>query len=250
MALYKSRNPALDKDIFKEFKKEETQKEPMTIGGTVNKTIILLAIVITSAYFSWHLLLRALTFENFKTTLIISAGWAFLVGLYIVLDKKKAPLLAPIYSIFEGVALGGVSVVTEQLFPGIAIQAISLTFSILVCILIIYKLKLIKPDKNFTLIVSSLTSGIALYYFAAIAFRYSGISVPLIHENTVGGIIFSVFVVILASLNLVIDFDFIEKGANLSIPKYMEWYCAFGLMVTIIWLYLEVLNLLIKLKKR
>lgn len=250
MAIYKSRNPALDKHIFKEFSKKELLEKPMTIEGTINKTVLLLMIVLISAYFSWNLLLKSLTFENIKTTLIISGGWGLLVGLLIVVNKRKASIFAPIYCIFEGVSLGVLSVVTEQIFPGIIIQAISLTFSIFVILLVIYKLRIIKADKNFTLIITSMTVGVALYYLLAISFNKMGITFPYLHENSLGGIIFSVFVVILASLNFVIDFDFIEQGADMHIPKYMEWYCAFGLMVTTIWLYLEILNLLIKIRRK
>ncbi|MDY0143586.1 MAG: Bax inhibitor-1/YccA family protein [Bacteroidales bacterium] len=250
MAIYKSRNPALDKDIFKEFGKGELREKPMTIEGTINKIVLLLMIVLTSAYFTWNLLLKSLTFENFRATLLISAGWGFLFGLVVILNKKKASIFAPIYCIFEGVALGTLSVIAEQVFPGIIIQAISLTFSVFIVLLIIYKLRIIRVDKNFTLIITSITTGVALFYLISFAFNRMGIVLPYLHENSLGGIIFSVFVVILASLNLVIDFDFIEQGVDMRIPKYMEWYCAFGLMVTLIWLYLEILNLLMKLRKK
>lgn len=138
----------------------------------------------------------------------------------------------------------------ELKFPGIVLQALLLTFGICAVLLIIYKLKIIQPTENFKLIVTSATAGLALYYLANLGLSFVGIELPYIHENTTGGIIFSLFAVILASMNLVVDFDFIEQGVESKIPKYMEWYGAFGLMVTIIWLYIEILRLLAKSRKR
>jgi uncharacterized YccA/Bax inhibitor family protein len=250
MAIHKSRNPALDIDIFKEFKKEELNLKPMSINGTVNKTVLLLLTVMTSAYFSWDFILNNFTFENFKSSILISGGIGLFVGLIIILDKPKAAKLGLLFCALEGFALGALSALTEKMFPGIVIQAISLTFAIFISLLIIYKLKLIKVDKNYQLIIGSLTSGVALYYFASYSFNSFGIILPYIHESSTGGMIFSCIVVLLAALNLVIDFDFVEKGVENGVPKYMEWYCAFGLMVTIIWLYLEVLNLLLKTRKK
>lgn len=250
MPLHETRNPAFYINIAKEFSKEELQEKSMTIEGTINKTFLLLGIVILSAYATWISLLKSFTFESFESAIITSSISGFLLGIYIIARKQSAPKLAPIYCICQGIALGCISAVAEEIFPGIVIQAISLTFAILIMLLIIYRLGIIRPNKTFSLIINSITAGIALYYSAAAALKHTGVELPLIHENSTGGIIFSAFVVILASLNLVLDFEFINQGAQKHLPKYMEWYCAFGLMVTILWLYLEVLNLLMKTRSK
>ena len=157
---------------------------------------------------------------------------------------------APAYAILEGFVLGGVSAIFESQYPGIVVQAVSLTLFILLSLLFAYKSRLIKVTDNFRLGVVAATGGIALVYFASFVLGFFGIHIPMIHSNGLFGIGFSIFVVIIASMNLVLDFDFIEKGAASGAPKFMEWYAAFGLMVTLIWLYLEILRLLAKLRSR
>ena len=146
--------------------------------------------------------------------------------------------------------LGGVSMMFEELYPGIVSQAIFLTFGILASLLIAYKSGFIKPTENFKLGVAAATGGIAIIYMISWVMSFWGGSIPLIHSSSTFGILFSVGVIIIAALNLVLDFDFIEQGAQMGAPKYMEWYGAFGLMVTLIWLYLEILRLLAKLNSR
>ena len=150
----------------------------------------------------------------------------------------------------EGLALGGISVVFEASYPGIVSQAIFLTFGTLGALLMAYRSGLIRATENFKLGVVAATGGIALVYLASMVLGFFGMSVPLIHSSGTFGILFSVFVVVIAALNLVLDFDFIEQGVERGAPKYMEWYGAFGLMVTLVWLYLEILRLLAKLNDR
>jgi len=156
-----------------------------------------------------------------------------------------APLFRP-----GGLAIGGISAFFEAQFPGIVIQAVALTFGTLLCLLLVYKSRIIKVTANFRLGVVAATGGIAIIYFLTIVLGFFGIRMPYIHESGVIGIGFSVFVVTIAALNLVLDFDFIENGAASGAPKFMEWYAAFGLMVTLIWLYLEILRLLAKISSR
>ena len=165
-------------------------------------------------------------------------------------SPSKAGATAPFYAAFQGMALGGITFFYEVQFPGIAIQAIGLTFGILASLLFCYKSGLIKPTENFRLMVVSATMGIMLLYFVSFIMSLFGSGIGFIHSNGLFGIGLSLFIVGIASLNLVLDFDYIEDGADRGLPKYMEWYGAFSLMVTLIWLYLEILRLLAKLRSR
>jgi uncharacterized YccA/Bax inhibitor family protein len=157
---------------------------------------------------------------------------------------------APLYAVLEGLFLGGISALYELKFQGIVIQAVALTFGTLAALLLAYKSRLIKVTENFKLGVVAATGGIALVYLISIGLGFFGIRMPYLHDSGPIGIGISVFIVIVAALNLVLDFDFIEQGAAQGAPKYMEWYAAFGLLVTLIWLYLEILRLLAKVRRR
>ncbi|HEX9723391.1 MAG TPA: Bax inhibitor-1/YccA family protein, partial [Vicinamibacteria bacterium] len=161
-----------------------------------------------------------------------------------------SPVTVPIYALLEGLFLGAISSMFEQMYPGIVIQAVGLTFGTLFALLFAYKSGLIKATENFKLGVVAATGAVALIYMASIVLSFFGTSIPYIHESGTIGILFSLAVVVIAALNLVLDFDFIETGAERGAPKYMEWYGAFGLLVTLIWLYLEMLRLLSKLNSR
>lgn len=251
MALFKSGNPALDQNTFKDLDKPKgATANNMTLAGTVNKTAILLILVITSAMYSWDLYAASLEFDAVAPYFYGGLFGGLILGFVIAFNKDWSPVLAPIYAFCQGLCLGGMSALMEDRFPGIVMQALLLTFGICVILLLIYKLQIIKPSENFKLIVASATGGLALYYLLNFGLSLVGISLPWVHESGTGGIVFSIFAVILASMNLVVDFDFIEQGVAQGSPKYMEWYGAFGLMVTVIWLYVEILRLLAKSRKR
>jgi uncharacterized YccA/Bax inhibitor family protein len=161
-----------------------------------------------------------------------------------------APITTPIYAALEGLALGAISALVEMRFPGIVIQAVALTFGTLFCLLMAYRSGLIQATENFKLGVVAATGGIFMIYMVSWVLSFFGTSVPFIHESGIIGILFSLGVVVIAALNLVLDFDFIEQGAESGAPKYMEWYAAFGLLVTLVWLYIEILHLLMKLRSR
>jgi len=167
-----------------------------------------------------------------------------------VFKKEWSPVTAPMYALVEGFFLGAISAVFEARFPGIVFQAVLLTFGTLFALLVAYRSGLIKVTENFKLGVVAATGGIALLYLASFVLGFFNINVPVIHEASGWGIAFSLFVVVVAALNLVLDFDFIENGAAARAPKYMEWYGAFGLMVTLVWLYVEFLRLLSKIQQR
>lgn len=237
-------NPALRENTFTGTG-SVSPESAMTIAGAVNKTFILVTFVLIAALWSWS---EPWRFIPWLMPIMVAA---LVLGFVTIFFKKAAPVTAPIYALLEGLMLGCISLFFEKMYPGIVIQAVGLTFGTLFALLLAYKSRLIKVTDNFRLGVVAATGGIALYYLASVICSYFfKFQVPLIHESTPWGIGFSVFVVIVAALNLVLDFDFIEKGAQVNAPKYMEWYAAFGLMVTLIWLYLEILRLLAKTRRR
>jgi len=240
----RSGNPVLTEDTFRR-ERALSGSESMTIAGTVNKAALLLGILFITATLTWNQGPDAAT-----GFILVGALGGLVVALVTVFKKAWAPVTAPIYAALEGLALGGISVVFESRYPGIVSQAIFLTFGTLAALLIAYRSGWIKATENFKLGVVAATGGIFFVYVISFILGFFGVSIPLIHGSGTFGILFSVFVVVIAALNLVLDFDFIEQGAEQGAPKYMEWYAAFGLMVTLVWLYLEILRLLGKLQQR
>ena len=212
----------------------------MTLDGTVNKTGILLGLCVGGAYFGW----------NAPGLVLPAVLIGFVIALFTIFRPKNSPYTAPAYAAIEGVALGGITMIFEAQYPGIGIQAIGLTFGILASLLFCYKSGIIKPTENLRLMIVAGTMGIFILYSVSFIMSFFGNSIGFIHSNGLFGIGFSLFVVAIASLNLVLDFDFIEEGAEKGMPKYLEWYGAFSLMVTLVWLYLEILRLLAKLRSR
>ncbi len=239
-SMFRSGNPALSQKTFQDLTK--SSGGVMTLDGTVNKTAISLLLLMLAAYYTF-------TQQNLS---LIWPGFigGFVVALVTIFKKEWAPITVPIYAVLEGLALGGVSAVYAHAYTGIVQQAIFLTFGIFFTLLFAYKTKVIKPTENFKLGVFAATGGIALIYMISIVMSFFGGEIPMIHDSGPIGIGFSLFVVVIASLNLVMDFDFIEEACENGAPKYMEWYGAFGLLVTLVWLYLEILRLLAKLNGR
>jgi len=248
--MMRTANPALNKKTFVGFGPLTNTDRVMTIQGTVNKTALMLLILLLSATWTWNLFFKTGTSSAVMPWVIGGAVAGFIVALVTVFKKPWAVVTSPIYALLEGLFLGGLSAIFEAQYPGIVIQAIALTFGTLFSLLLAYKSRLIKVTENFRLGVAAATGGIFLIYLANILLGFLGIHMPFIHESGIIGIGFSLFVVVIAALNLVLDFDFIESGAAHGAPKYMEWYAAFGLIVTLIWLYLEMLRLLSKLRSR
>jgi len=242
----RSANPALKPDTFKNLSHAANQ-QVMTIQGTVNKTFLALGALLLSACWIWNL--------GYNGTAPSALIWTGIIGGLIlavvtIFNKQWAPYTTIPYALMEGLALGGISLKFEYIYPGIVTQAVFLTFGVMAGLLLAYQTKLIQATENFKLGVVAATLGICFYYILSLILSLFGIQMPLIHSNGPMGIAFSVFVVIIAALNLVLDFDFIEEGANNQAPKYMEWYGTFGLLVTLVWLYLEILRLLAKLRSR
>jgi uncharacterized YccA/Bax inhibitor family protein len=219
----------------------------MTLQGTVNKTGILLVCVLITAAWTWN---QVRSGEQAGPAIMIGAIGGFVMGMVTAFKRNWAPFTAPVYALLEGVVIGGLSAVMESQFPGIAMQAAGLTIATLFCMLLAYTSGVIRVTDNFKLGVVAATGGIALVYFASMMLGFFGITIPYIHTSGPIGIAFSLLVVGIAALNLVMDFDFIDSAARQGAPKYMEWYAAFGLIVTLIWLYIELLRLLSKLRSR
>ena len=221
----------------------------MTLEGTSTKTAILLAFLVLSATWPWQVVAEG----NPQAAMPWMFGGVFggmILGFIIIFKKTWAPALAPLHAVAEGLFLGAVSALAEARFPGIAFQAVIATFGTLFCLLIAYRTGLIRATENFKLGIFAATGGICMMYMASMVLGFFGMHIPYIHESGLIGIGFSAFVVVIAALNLVLDFDFIEQGVARGAPKYMEWYGAFGLIVTLVWLYIEILRLLGKLRSR
>ena len=238
-------NPALNAKTFTD--RGLASERAMTINGTVQKTGVLLLLVVCAAAYTWRVAASGAS----------AGGWiaggaigGFIVALVTIFKKSWAPVTAPVYAVLEGLFLGAISAMFEAQFKGIVLSAVGGTLGTLFCLLLAYQSGLIRATENFKLGVFAATGGICLIYLVSFVLGLFGVRIPFIHESGWIGIGFSVFVVIIAALNLVLDFDFIEQGAAQGAPRYMEWYAAFGLMVTLIWLYIEMLRLLAKISSR
>ena len=246
-SLMRTSNPALNE---KAFKGQVAIGEAMTLQGTVNKTGALLLCVVATAAWTWGLS-HSNRPEAAVPWMIGGVLGGFVVALVTIFKKTWSPFTAPIYALLEGLALGGISAFFETRYPGIAIQAVGLTFGTLFVMLLAYKSGMIRATQGFKIGVIAATGGIAVFYLVEMVLSmFFHINVPAINGSGPWGIAFSLFVVVIAALNLVLDFDMIETAVRGGAPKYMEWYGAFGLMVTLIWLYLEILRLLSKARRR
>ena len=241
----RSGNPALNTKTFSGF--DMTTGASMTIMGTVHKTALGLLLLMSTALFTWNMPAGD---PRATGLMIVGMIGGLIVAIVTIFKNHLAKYTVPAYALLEGLALGGISKFFEVMYPGIVNQAVMLTFGTLGALLLAYRSGLIKATENFKLGVVAATGGIFFVYLISWILSWFSVSIPLIHSNSNMGILFSIVVVVIAALNLVLDFDFIEEGSEKGAPKYMEWYGAFGLLVTLIWLYLEILRLLAKLSSR
>jgi uncharacterized YccA/Bax inhibitor family protein len=247
--MLRTANPALREKVFKRVEAAADARQ-MTIQGTMNKTLLLLFLLLISSVYTWRLFF-ARGAEAVYPWLIGGAIGGLIVALVTIFKKTWSPITAPLYAVLEGLFLGGLSSIMEFQFPGIVLQAVGLTFGVLLALLFLYKSRIINVTAKFRTGVIAATGAIFLVYLVTLVLRLFGVGyISFIHGSGTVGILFSLFVVVIASLNLVLDFDFIEKGSQQGLPGYMEWYASFGLMVTLIWLYIEILRLLAKLQSR
>jgi uncharacterized YccA/Bax inhibitor family protein len=221
--------------------------EAMTVNGTINRAGILLLLALVAALFTWNQVANG---QESGGYVMIGALGGFVVALVTTFKAQWAGVTAPIYAVLEGLFLGGVSAMVNMAYPGIAIQAVALTFGVFFCMLLLYRSGVIRATEKFKIGVFAATGAIALFYLITMVLGFFHIQFPLLYGSSPIGIGFSLVVVGIAALNLILDFDFIEQAAMRGAPKYMEWYGAFGLMVTLVWLYLEILRLLSKLRDR
>jgi uncharacterized YccA/Bax inhibitor family protein len=262
MALFRTSNPALGEKTFQDMANagyatryggQIDQTARMTVNGTVNKTGILLVCCIATAGWTWLQFLQTRDFSSVAPWLMVGAIGGFICALVTIFQKTWAPVTAPIYALLEGLVLGGLSAVFDMRYPGIAIQAVGLTIGTLFALLFLYRTGIVKVTDKLRLGIVAATGGIALFYLLEMVLSFFHINFTGVNGVNGSGLIgigFSLLVVCVAALNLVLNFDFIDKGAQYGAPKYMEWYGAFGIMVTLVWLYLEILNLLAKLNRR
>lgn len=261
MSIFKSGNPALSEKRFRDTVLDDVvnAEGAMTVKGTLNKFGFLFLMTLGTAWYSWR---EAAEGGNAWTLIMIGVWGGLGVALILAFKKEWSPYLAPLYALLEGLFVGAVSAYFEYAvdskyggyrsgYSGIVFQAVGLTFCVVAAMYLLYKFRIIKVTEKFRSVVFIATAGLALFYLATWIMSWMSIAPPsFIFQGTALGIGFSVFVVALAALNLLLDFDMIEKGAELGAPKYMEWYGAFGLLVTIVWLYIEILRLLSKLNSR
>jgi uncharacterized YccA/Bax inhibitor family protein len=248
MSLFTSNNPALKEKTFTNLAQAEAYAGPtMTLNGTIAKSAALFAIVVVFALFSWDLFFyMGVPLPYLIAIPLVGVALAFLI----TFKKHLAAYIAPVYCALQGLFLGGVSGLLETQYPGIANQAMLLTLTIFGSMLLLYSTRVIKATERFKSIIITATFGIFCYYMLSWVLMLFGVEMALIHSSGIAGIVFSVFVVIIAAMNLILDFDTIEQGVAVGAPKYMEWYSAFGLTVTLIWLYIEILRLLSKINRR
>jgi uncharacterized YccA/Bax inhibitor family protein len=247
-ALMKTANPALGENTFREV--SGFAGDTMTVSGTVNKAGVLLLLCVASAAWTWNRFFATGDPASVAPMMVVGGIGGFILALVTIFKKQWAGVTAPLYSLAQGALLGGISAMFELRYHGIAIQAVMLTFGTLVAMLLAYRTGLIKVTDRFRLGVVAATGGVALFYLAQFVLGFFGITFHTVNSSSPIGIGFSLLVVGVAALNLVLDFDLIENGARYNAPKYMEWYSAFALMVTLIWLYLEMLRLLSKFRSR
>jgi uncharacterized YccA/Bax inhibitor family protein len=254
MNLTKTSNPVFNERVFN--KEYTASSEVMTISGTVNKTALMLLLVVAAAVFTWNKFFDAIAVNPeggmaaVAPWLIVGAIGGLITALITSFRPQSSGISAPVYAVFEGLLLGGLSAVFESMYSGVVMRAVALTLAVFAAMLFFYRSGIIKVTQKFMLGVFAATAGIALVYLVSFIAGLFGVQMGFLYGNSNLSIGISLVVVVVAALNLVLDFSFIERASESGAPKYMEWYGAFGLMVTLVWLYLEILRLLSKLASR
>ena len=250
MSILKSGNPTLTEKIFSK-SLSSADEGTMTVRGTLNKFGFIFLMMMASAAYTWQAFYNGQNVMGYMWGGMIGG---FIIALVITFKRSWSGYLAPLYGLCEGLFVGAISALINYAmadkYPGIILQAVSLTFGAAIAMFLLYNFRVIRATEKFKSIIFTATAGIAIFYLIAMVLRMFGIDIPFLHEGSALGIGFSVFVVAIAALNLIMDFDMIEAGTAMGAPKHMEWYCAFGLLVTIVWLYIEILRLLSKIGSR
>ena len=245
--LFKTSNPALNENTFDG--RVAVAGEAMTLQGTVNKTGVLLLCVVITAAWTWGIA-HSQAPEAALPWMLGGLVGGLVFALVTIFKKEWSPVTSPVYALCEGLVLGGISALLERSYPGIAIQAMGLTFGVTAVMLMLYRTGVLRATPKFTVGVVAATGGIFVVYMVDLVLGMFGRHVPLLNSAGPLGIGVSAVIVIIAALNLILDFDFVETGVHARAPKYMEWYGAFGIMVTLVWMYMEILRLLSKVRQR
>ncbi|WP_322903199.1 Bax inhibitor-1/YccA family protein [Paenibacillus campi] len=240
------RNPILYGSRF-DRASDQGYRESMTLAGTAGKALILTVLLVASAAYTWYLFVNGKDVGGFLKVGVIGS---LLISLPTIFFPRISPVTAPLYAIVNGLLLGAISAIAQSSYPGIVMNAILITFSLFLITLFLYATRIIRVTPGLVTAIGIATLAIALTYLLNFVLGIFGMSVPYIQDTGWIGIGISVFIIFVATSNLLIDFSNIEQYANEGCPKYMEWYGAFGLLVTIIWMYLEILRLLTKLASR
>ena len=250
MLNFKSGNPTLTEKLFQK-SQVASMENTMTVRGTMNKFGFLFLMVMATAFYTWNAFMGG---QSVTGLMIGGAIGGLIIAFIIIFKQTWAPFLAPAYALMEGLFVGGISAVMHAAFaekaPFLIMQAVALTFGTIIAMYFLYQFRIIQATERFKSIVITATMGIAIFYLIAFVLRFFNVNIPFLHEGSMFGILFSLVVVVIAALNLILDFDMIEQGSAHGAPKYMEWYGAFGLLVTVVWLYIEILRLLSKLNSR
>lgn len=249
----KTSNPTLNERLIRNFAYQADDTGVMTIQGTINKIAIMLLLVVAGAAFTWSKFFA----NGIESGAAAVQGWMMIgalgglvMALITIFNKKRAAIFAPVYAVFEGLFIGAISAFFESIYPGLVLRAVMLTFAVLFTLLFAYKSRIIKVTDKFRAGIFAATAGIAVAYLFSFILSLFGVNMGFMYGGGTFGIVISLVIVAVAALNLVLDFDFIEKGSQAGLPGYFEWYGAFGLMVTLIWLYLEILRLLAIVSRR
>lgn len=254
MAIFKSGNPTLTEKMFnKSLEMDATLQGTMTVRGAINKFGFMMLMLIAGAAYNWHLF-EEMKQDTMNVLMMVGIFGGLITAIAISFKPNWAPFLAPLYALLEGLFIGGISVIMNAAFaksyPGLVMQAVGLTFGVAISMFILYNFRIIKATERFKSVIFTATLGIGIFYLLTMVLRMFGVNVSFMYDSSMLSIGISLFVVGIAALNLILDFDMIEQGAEKGAPKFMEWYGAFGLMVTIVWLYIEMLKLLSKLGSR
>jgi uncharacterized YccA/Bax inhibitor family protein len=228
----------------------EAWRTTMTLDGVVLRGLILLPILLAAGWFGWQSVGRTELGVSMPGWLLPALLGAFVVAMVTIFKPRLSPYTAPAYAALEGLVLGAVSALYELNYKGIVLQAVLLTGAVFAIMLVLYSKRIVTVDDRMRRGIIAATGAVMVVYLVTIVARIFGADIPMIHESGPVGILFSLVVVGIASANLLLDFDLIETGIRNQAPKYMEWYGAFGLLVTLVWLYLELLRLLSKLRSR
>ncbi|MBM3431942.1 MAG: Bax inhibitor-1/YccA family protein [Bacteroidetes bacterium] len=249
MAIFDSSNPTLKEKTFERSISGEYAGDSMTLNGTLNKFGVLMALMAASTFFAWDQFQKG---SDPSTFMMVGVFGGLIMALIMMFKMSWSPVLAPGYAVLEGLFLGAFSAYLNDRYPGLPMQAVFLTLLVAGLMFLIYRFRIIPVTQRFRQIIVVATMAVAIFYLVQwIGAQFFGSTIAGgTMDSSAFGIGFSVFVVVLASLNLLLNFDMIEKGAEMQAPKFMEWYSAFGLLVTLVWLYLEILRLLTKLQRR